>query len=136
MIFFSSIYCVNVFWFNVQLAKKSYRWVLLFLCRKLVFRFLPFLNLEAQIRCPQNQYTDFKSALDQPMTCLSFWKLLTFSFKKLLMYRLKMFDTFSFSQELSSLYHSLTQKEKSDCLKCSVFGLNLLILFLSDALVL
>ena len=30
--------------------------------------FLPSLNLGAQISCPQNQYTDLKSALDQPLT--------------------------------------------------------------------
>ena len=29
---------------------------------------LPFLNLAAQIRCPENCYTDLKSALDQPLT--------------------------------------------------------------------
>ena len=38
-----------------------------FLCKTLVFIFLPFLNLGAQIRCPQNRYTDLKSALDQPL---------------------------------------------------------------------
>ena len=26
MIVFCSIYCVNVFWFNIQPAKKSYKW--------------------------------------------------------------------------------------------------------------
>ena len=38
----------------------------LVLCKKLVFPFLPFLNLGAQIRCSQSRYTDLKSALDQP----------------------------------------------------------------------
>ena len=33
------------------------------------FFFLPFLNLCTQIRCLQNQYTDLKSALDQPLDC-------------------------------------------------------------------
>ena len=37
----------------------------LFLCKALVFLFLPFLNLGTQIRCPQNWYTGLKSALDQ-----------------------------------------------------------------------
>ena len=40
----------------------------LFLCKKLFFLFLPFLNLAAQIRCPQNRYTDLKSAQDQSVT--------------------------------------------------------------------
>ena len=40
----------------------------LFLCKVLVFLFLPFLNLGAQIRCPQNWYTNLRLALDQPMT--------------------------------------------------------------------
>ena len=31
------------------------------------FFFLTFLNLGAKIRCPQNRYTDLKSALDQPL---------------------------------------------------------------------
>ena len=66
MIDFCSVYCVNVFWFNIQLAKQSYRRQFLFLCKTLAFLFLPFLNLGAQIRCPQNRYTDLKSALDQP----------------------------------------------------------------------
>ena len=35
----------------------------------LVFCFLPFLNLDDQIRCPQNRYTDLKSDLDQPLIC-------------------------------------------------------------------
>ena len=37
----------------------------LFLCKTVAFLFLPYLNLGTQIRCPQNQYTDLKSALDQ-----------------------------------------------------------------------
>ena len=39
----------------------------LFLFKKLVFLFLPLLNLGAQIKCPQNQYTILKSATDQPL---------------------------------------------------------------------
>ena len=30
MIVFCSVYCINVFWFNIQLAKKSYRWQYLY----------------------------------------------------------------------------------------------------------
>ena len=67
MLDFCSIYCVDVFWFNFQLAKQSYRWQFLFLCKTLVFLFLPFLNLDTQIRCPQIWYSDLKSALDQPL---------------------------------------------------------------------
>ena len=37
----------------------------LFLCKALVFPFLPFLNFGAQIRCPQSWYADFKSSIDQ-----------------------------------------------------------------------
>ena len=33
--------------------------------QKIVFLFVPFLNLGAQIRCPKNWYTNLKSALDQ-----------------------------------------------------------------------
>ena len=40
----------------------------LFLCKMLVFIFLPFLKLSAQISCPQSQYMDVRSALDQPLT--------------------------------------------------------------------
>ena len=42
---------------NLQMA------VFLFLSKTSVF-FLPFLNLGSQISCPQNWYTDLKSALD------------------------------------------------------------------------
>ena len=48
---FCFIYCVNVFGFSIQLTKKSCRWHFLFLCKTLVFPFLPFLNFGAQIRC-------------------------------------------------------------------------------------
>ena len=44
----------------------------LFLCKTLVFLFLPFLNLGVQIRSPQNRYTDLKSALDQPHSSYCF----------------------------------------------------------------
>ena len=44
--------------------------MLYLLCRR-IFLFLPFLNLGAQIRCPQNRYTDLKLALDQPLTALA-----------------------------------------------------------------
>ena len=63
---FCFIYCVNVFGFDIQLTKKSYR-LQLFLCKTLVFPFLPFLNFGAQIRCSPNWFTDCKSALDQPL---------------------------------------------------------------------
>ena len=33
----------------------------------LVFLFLPFLNLVIQISCPQNWYTNLKSAIDLPL---------------------------------------------------------------------
>ena len=63
---FCFIYCV-VFRFDIQLTKKSYRWQFLFLCKTLVFPFLPFLNFGDQIRCSPNWFTDCKSALDQPL---------------------------------------------------------------------
>ena len=55
---FLFISCVNMFWFNIQLAKKRTGGSL-FLRKKLVFIFLPLLNLDAPIRCPQNRYTVF-----------------------------------------------------------------------------
>ena len=63
---FCFIYCV-VFGFDIQLTKKSYRWQFLFLCKTMVFPFLPFLNFGDQIRCSPNWFTDRKSALDQPL---------------------------------------------------------------------
>ena len=41
--------------------------VFVFLCKTLVFLFLPSLNLGTQITCPQNWYTDLKSPLDQSL---------------------------------------------------------------------
>ena len=61
-----------MFWFNIHLAKKNCRWQ--FLCQTRVFLFMLFVNLGAQIRCPHNRYTDFKSALDQPQVLLNIWK--------------------------------------------------------------
>ena len=62
MIVFGSMCCFDMFWFIIQLAKRSYR------C--LVFLFLPLLNLVAQVRCAQNRYKNFKSALHhQPLRC-------------------------------------------------------------------
>ena len=58
------LYYVNVFWFNIKLLKRVTDD---FFYAKKVFLFLPFLNLGTQIRCPQNRYTDLKSALDQPL---------------------------------------------------------------------
>ena len=54
-------YCL-LFRFNIQLAKKRYRWQF-FIFKGTVFLFLPFLNLGAQIRCPKNRYNDIKSDL-------------------------------------------------------------------------
>ena len=67
MIVFCSIYYDNLFWFNIQLAKKSCRWQIFIFMQNVTFLFLSFLNLGAQISCPQNRYTDLKSALDQPL---------------------------------------------------------------------
>ena len=50
-----------------NLLKRVTEGSFLFLCKKFVFLFLPFLNLGTQIKCPQNCYTDLKSALDQPL---------------------------------------------------------------------
>ena len=36
-------------------------------CKTLIFIFLPFLNLGAQIRSPQNRFSVLKSPVDQPM---------------------------------------------------------------------
>ena len=47
-----------------NLLKRVTEGSFLFLCKKLVFIFLTFLNLGAQIRCPQNRYSDLKSTLD------------------------------------------------------------------------
>ena len=47
----------------------------LFLCKTLVFLVLAFLNLGDQIRCSQNQYTNLKSALDQPLASIFIFQL-------------------------------------------------------------
>ena len=49
-------------------AKKSCKWHFFILCKTLVFLFPPFLNIGAQVRCPQNWYIDLKPVLDQPLT--------------------------------------------------------------------
>ena len=67
---FCSIYCVNVFWFNIQFAKKSNRLQFFIFMQDFSFSFRAFIKLGSQIRCPQNWYTDLKSALDQPLMLL------------------------------------------------------------------
>ena len=52
LMIFCSVYCINVFWFNIQLAKKELQ-MAIFICKTLVFVFLPFLNLRAQINVPK-----------------------------------------------------------------------------------
>lgn len=52
---------------GLNLLKILQMAVLLFLWQALVFLFLPFLILGAQIRCLQNRYTGLKLALDQRM---------------------------------------------------------------------
>ena len=46
--------------------KESYRWQLFIVMQNVVF-FLPFLNLGPKMKSPQNWYTDFQSAIDQPL---------------------------------------------------------------------
>ena len=45
-----------------NLLKRVTEVSFLFLCKKLVLFFVTFLNLGTQIKCPQNWYTDLKSA--------------------------------------------------------------------------
>ena len=52
---------------GLNLLKILQMAVFLFLWQALVFLFLPFLILGAQIRCLQNRYTGLKLALDQRM---------------------------------------------------------------------
>ena len=65
---FCSICCGNVFWFNIQLAKKRVTdGRFLFSCKTLVFVVATFLNFGAKMRCPQNRYTDLKSVVFQSL---------------------------------------------------------------------
>ena len=63
---FCSVYYVNVFWINIQLAKKS-NWCQFVIFYKMFF-FLSFLNLGTLIRCPKKCCTDLKSALDKSLS--------------------------------------------------------------------
>lgn len=61
------------------------------LCKTLVFAFLSFLTLEAELRCSRNQYTDLKAALDQSLHgvilesfALDCWIFTPLVYKKLL----------------------------------------------------
>ena len=53
-----------------NLLKRVTEGSFLFLWKKLVFFFLTFLNLGAQIRCPKNRYNNLKSALHQPLNSI------------------------------------------------------------------
>ena len=75
MIAFCSIYCIKVFWFNIQLAKKNYIQIVLFYfyAKRFCFCFFPlFLNLGPQIRRPQIRYIEFKSAPDRLVGQIAF----------------------------------------------------------------
>ena len=67
---FCSIYCINVFWFNIQLAKKSYRRHFMIFIQNVFLTFREFgcPNLVS----PQYWYTNLKSASDQPLPY--FWR--------------------------------------------------------------
>ena len=62
-VLFTALMCSNSI-FTLQMT------VFLFLCKTIVFLFVPSLNLVALIRCLQNRYTDLKSAIDQPLNHL------------------------------------------------------------------
>ena len=103
-----------------NLLKRVTEGSFLFLCKKLVFFFLTFLNLGAQIRCPQNQYTDLKSALDQPLICYSvpeIWCMVDvtyFSFWAIFC----PFTTLITAQKIKILKN---EKKKKNCLETSSF---------------
>ena len=59
----------------LNLLKRVKDGSFLFLCKTLVFLVLAFLNLGDQIRCSQNQYTNLKSALDQPLVSIFIFQL-------------------------------------------------------------
>ena len=65
-VLFTELMCCDSI-FNLPKRVADYSFT--FLCKTslLVFAFLSFLNLEAQLMCPRNQYTDPKSALDQTL---------------------------------------------------------------------
>ena len=66
-----------------NLLKRVTEGSFLFLCKKLVFFFLTFLNLGAQIRCPQNWYSNLKSALNQPLIYIGLCRLSIFVNEKM-----------------------------------------------------
>ena len=54
----------------LNLLKRVTDGSFLFLCKTLVLFFLPFLNLGAQIRYPQNWFFNPTSVLDQPLALM------------------------------------------------------------------
>ena len=86
MIASCSIYCVYVFYSIINLLERFTDGHFLFLCKTVVLLFVLFLNLSAQIRFPQNRYTDLKSALDQLLVVFLFLRNVFFFCKKFLRY--------------------------------------------------
>ena len=79
--------CDSIFSLPKRVADYSFT----FLCKTLVFALLSFLTFEAKPRCPRNQYTDLKSALDQTLHgfisesfALDCWIFTPLVYKKLL----------------------------------------------------
>ena len=113
-VLFTVLICSDSIFNLLKRVRKGSFW---FLCKKLVFLFLP-LNLDAQIRCPQNQYTDLKSALDQPLICYSvpeIWCMVDvtyFSFWAIFC----PFTTLITAQKIKIL-----KNEKKNCLETSSF---------------
>ena len=79
-------------------------------------------------RSLDNKLTPTESSLAKRVLC--------FKLKKSLIIDLRCLILSASLSELCSLYHSLIQKGKNECLKCSVLAPNLLILFWSGPLVL
>ena len=101
------------------------------------------IGLEAYLKLWRNacsfKWLNFNRSLVNNSTPTGSWiakRDLCFTLKNSLNIDLKCLILLASIGELPSLYHSLTQTGKNDCLKCSILALNPLILFWSDALVL
>ena len=85
------------------------------------------------------KWLNFNRSLDNKLTPTGSWIVkrdFCFKLKNSLNIVLICLILLASLSELSSLYHSWTQKGRNDCFKCSVLALNLLILFWCDAVVL
>ena len=112
----------SFFLISVKNGQRKKKWSVLS-----VFEQQPHIGLGVSLKLWRNlclcKWLNFNRSLDNNLTANGSWRAkrdLCFKLKNSLNIDLRCLILLASLSELSSLYHSLTQKEKNDCLKCLI----------------